>query len=79
MEFVCKDPSGDDWHYDNEKYYRMRNGVEMSRLSGKYLPDPFRLWKAKSRQAGSENCLPQYKPSEAIFAMFQHWEGVNAN
>ena len=78
MIFVTNDPSGHKWYYENEKYIRMNGDKEVASISGKYIPDPVNLWEARSRAHGSEQCLPEYRPTDATFALFKHWEEVNA-
>lgn len=85
MEFVCNDINGaTSWHYDaaKQRYYRLTaRGDMVPRISGKYLLDPFALWAQrcadKEVQMGSE-AADAYKPQEAVFALWNHWQGVNA-
>ena len=77
MEFVCKDPSGDEWYYLGEKYIRMKGDAVVSRISGKYIPDPVRLWEGRAKRAGTA-LTPELRPTDATFALYKHWEAVNA-
>jgi len=76
MEFVCKDPSGDTWHYEAGKFIRMNGDKLRSKISAEYIPDPYKLWEMKSNKAGSSICTPQYRPSDATFALFKYKEGL---
>jgi len=78
MEFVCKDPSGDDWYYLAEKYIRMKGNEVRSRISGKYLPDPISLWEGRAKKAGTI-LTPELRPTDATFALFKHWRELNAD
>lgn len=78
MEFVCQDPSGDTWYYSGEKYLRLNAGEVRSRISGKYLPDPIKLWESRAKKNNHDTCTPEDRPSPATFALYKHWEGVNA-
>lgn len=83
MIFVCNDPSGDKWYYANEKYIRMSGDKVRSRISGKYIPDPFVLWTNRCKE---HNCAEmgkvvpckEHRPTDATFELFKHWESVNA-
>lgn len=79
MIFVCKDPSGDTWHYDDEKFIRMNGEQERSRISAKYIPDPIKLWEMRSKRAGRQMLAPEFRPSEATFALHKYRESLNAN
>ena len=86
LVFVTKDVNGpSDWFYDalEQKYWRKDgDGNFMARVSGKYLPDPDKLWADKlSRfQNPSQDEKDALKPQQATFTLWEHWQGVlNAN
>lgn len=74
MDFVCRDPSGDTWHYEDEKFIRMNGEKLRSKISAKYIPDPYKLWEMKAKKAGCPCCAPEYRPSDATFALFKYRE-----
>lgn len=81
LEYVCDDPSGDTWHFrqEDEKYVRMTKQDERSKLSGKYLVDPYVLWKNRSELHGLAGCDPNCRPCEATFKLWEHWHAYNNN
>ena len=77
MEYVCKDPSGDTWHYANDKYIRMNGEQEKARISAEYIPDPMKLWENRAKQSDT-TCTPENRPTDATFALFKHRSELNA-
>ena len=78
MEYVCKDPSGDTWYYEDEKFIRMNGDELRSKISSQYIPDPFKLWEMKSKRAGKQILAPEFRPSDATFALYKYRESLNA-
>lgn len=69
MQFVCPDDDGD-WYYlpDAKAYKRMKDGLVRGAISGRHIPDPHALLKAR------RNIHPQARPpTEATYKLWEHW------
>ncbi len=82
MELVFKEPTGLVWHYADGIYYRKKGDDVVAMLSGQHIPDPYVLWQRKCSAVGKEygqNGYTAYRPQEAVFRLWEHWQNVNHN
>ena len=84
MEHVCKDSNGpSNWYFDPEKssYQRIFNDGKITKLYGKFLPDPYTLWQQRQDKmrtdnpdADLSNIADSTRPQEATFKLWEHWQ-----
>ena len=82
--FVIDDDHDTKWRFLDGAYYRVRGtgiakDVKAGRIRGEYLPDPVNLWAHKCAKAGVKMGTQEadkYKPTAAVFALWEHWQGV---
>lgn len=90
---VCRDieanGEGSFWFFSEGFYIRKKAGEMLARISGKSLPDPDLIWRARCEQHGaplnSETInhpktgkTLRLKPTDATFRLFEHWHRVGA-
>lgn len=94
MQVVCKDTEANGqpsmWFYDAGKYSRRDEAGDIKAIiNGKEIPDPSALWDSRCQAAGATSGSVQVlnqktgqtvrlKPTEATFALFNHWQGVQS-
>lgn len=92
---VCKDleNNGDKsvWFYSDGEYIRHdQKGAIKGRITGKNIPNPQEVWKARCEALGgvypcesvshpATGETVRLKPTEAAFKLFEHYQGVQAN
>ncbi len=92
---VCKDieSNGDRsmWFYDDGKYSRFDGKRNlMGHISGQHIPNPQELWKERCTTNGAAYPAEtvahphtgqtiRLKPTEAVFKLFEHWQGVQSH
>lgn len=79
------------WFYTGEKYVRHDSkGNIQGQITGENLPDAQELWKARCKAFGAAYPCDsishpttgeaiRLKPTEAVFKLYDHWQGVKAN
>ena len=78
MELVCKDDDGDWYYYPEELGYRRLKGEEIrGNVKGEYLPNPAFLL-SKRRSLLPDAPLESINPTQATYALWEHWNKVNA-
>lgn len=89
---VCKDTEHDGsksmWFFKEGRYTRLdEKGNLKGSISGQNMPNPNDTWKTRCEASGAvypsdsvshpkTGELIRLKPTEASFALFQHWEGL---
>ena len=81
--FVCNSVgAGTQWFYDSdhEKFIQKdANGAVISKISGKYLPEPSVLWNNRCTLAGvttNSDVGQRLRPAEATFALAAYWKAI---
>lgn len=93
MEPVCKDieANGEEsfWFFAEGIYVRLAGGKQVAAITGKNLPNPVDLWRARCASLGvkfpaksaahpmARGQEVRLKPTDAAFALFDHWQQVN--
>lgn len=84
LEHVCREVDGVcNWYYleSEQRYYKLKpNSDVAAKISGKFLPDPFRLEieRAQKRDLLPESKRDNYrvKCSPATHLLWEHWRRV---
>lgn len=81
LDIVCNDALDSTWKHDtsNNTYYRVYPDNTYTRIKGEYLPDPDRLLNNKIKlykKKGERVNIDALKPSNAIYALWEHQKGV---
>lgn len=81
MDLVCVDAGDTEWRYNGveKRYYRLKNGEPVTKIDGKYLPDPDILWTQKIAvyaKKGHQVNVDALKPTPAIFSLWKHWKNA---
>ncbi len=68
-EFVCNDEDGDWYYFAKDLMYRRLNGDEVrGHITGKNIPDPFLLDRARKRIHPAAR-----PPTQATYKLWEHW------
>lgn len=78
------------WFFDQGKYTRKdEKGNIKGVITGANIPNPVEMWRARCDANGAEypsdsishpktGRAIRLKPTEAVFKLFEHWQGVQA-
>lgn len=81
LDYVCDDALDSIWKYDgaNNTYYRIYSDEKYTKINGEYLPDPHKLLDNRidiHSKKGERVNIDALKPSDAVYALWEHQLGV---
>lgn len=79
MKIATDNLTGDEWHFNDGRYFQFRNGEQVSYMSQKNFPNPWEVWNAKVSKSEAllqrsltEEERNRLKPREYIFKVWEH-------